>query len=238
MASTDDTGGGNYALTPHPADPLVERQSAADYRAQYAAQHPQPGSIWSPQRPSPMAPPAPTAPPTPGTVTGSLSDEYAPQQAEAQRQQQLAAWQAQSMGQPMTADDAMAYMRRKTTLVQHATFMPHGGPDQGPAFAFGMKTPDGKSGGVNIVPLSQMVADGAGPAVAAHNTSITLSRSDPRNSRTLTHRQINPSSRPQVTDSTGSIPPAPPAPTASVPSGTGLAHKGHQDRQHHRLLAL
>ena len=185
MASTDDTGTGNYMLAPHGPDPAVERQSAADYRAQYAAQHPS-GSIWSPGRPTPLAPPAPgpapaqpttpdmsqqlsqaapAQPSTPGTVPGSLSDQFA--------QQQTQQWQNQNATQPLTADDAMKYMKTKTTLVQDATFLPHGGPNGAPAYAFHMK-----GGGVNTVPVSQMAQDGAGPTIAAQNTSMVLSASD------------------------------------------------------------
>ena len=114
--------------------------------------------------------------PQPQAEPGGIMDQYAQGYAQGQeykRQQDLTNWQNTTQTEPMTADDAMKYIRRKTTLAQDATYLPHGGPNNEPAFAFHMK-----GGGINTIPLSQMVKDGAGPTVAAQNTSAVLSQSD------------------------------------------------------------
>lgn len=130
-------------------------------------QQAQPSSIWSPQRPSPMAPPAPAEAPPEAQPPVPQTDPAALQQ-----------WQSTTQTEPMTAGDAMNWMKRKTTLAQDATYLPHGGPPGAdgqpePAYAFHMK-----GGGINTVPISQMVKDGGGPIVAAQNTSAVLSQAD------------------------------------------------------------
>lgn len=87
-----------------------------------------------------------------------------------QDQAALAQWQAQNAHPVMSSHDALAWMKSQTTLAQDATYLPHGGPNQEPAYAFHMK-----GGGINTVPISQMVRNGAGPVVAAQNTSAVLS---------------------------------------------------------------
>jgi hypothetical protein len=82
-------------------------------------------------------------------------------------------WQNQSMGQPMTSQDALAWAKGQSTLNQDATYLPMGGPNGAPAFAFHVK-----GGGMNIVPVSQMVQRGAGPLVASQNTSQVISQAD------------------------------------------------------------
>jgi hypothetical protein len=117
----------------------------------------------------------------PQVEPGGIMDQYAKGYAQGQeqkRQVDLSNWQEQTARQtaPMTAADAMDWMKQRTTLVTGATRLDHGGPNGEPAFAFHMKAPDGKPGGTNIVPVSQMVQNGAGPTVAAQNTSVVLSQ--------------------------------------------------------------
>lgn len=110
--------------------------------------------------------------PSRGGTTAGLSASTEPA-ADQKAQQDLANWQNTTQTEPLTADDAMKWIRRQTTKAKHATYMPHGGPNNSPAFAFDM---DG--GGSNIIPVTQMVQNGAGPSVAAQNTSVVLSQSD------------------------------------------------------------
>jgi hypothetical protein len=255
-------GGSTAALTAGPGGVLnsgqsqssdVVAQSAAQYRAQYAATHflnpatgsyeplqtqpppppssqqPAPqqgGSIWSPQRPAPMAPPAPTpgAPPdqsalasTPGTVPGSLSDQYAQRAAKQQQDMQMSNWQNQTQTEPMTADDAMKWMKRKTTLAQDATYLPHGGPpgpdgQPEPAYALHMK-----GGGINTVPISQMVKDGGGAIVAAQNTSAVLSQTDRLQQQQQNALGSPPDQSQQLPPGAQGQPPVPQGPQAQAP---------------------
>jgi hypothetical protein len=163
-------GGSTAALAAGPASVVNTGQSqssdieaipAAQYRAQQ-----QGGSIWSPQRPSPAPPPAPTTPMPSGTGAG------APQGSPSE-QQQLAQWQAQNAHPVMASGDALNWAKNFDTGAQRATYLPHGGPGGEPAYAFHMK-----GGGINTVPISQMVKSGGGPLVAGQNTSATLSTSD------------------------------------------------------------
>lgn len=82
-------------------------------------------------------------------------------------------WQNQNAHPVMSSQDALGWMKNQTTLAQDATYLPMGGPGGAPAFAFHMK-----GGGQNIVPVSQMVQKGAGPLIAAQNTSQILSATD------------------------------------------------------------
>ena len=110
--------------TTQPQSPEVERQSAADYRAQFAREHPTQGSMWTPGRPTPMAPPAPSQPPQ----QPSQQPSSAIQQVTDQPGVALANWQATTQTEPLTASDAMDWIKRQTTKAKHATYMPHGGP--------------------------------------------------------------------------------------------------------------
>ena len=141
--------------------------------ANYQPPQPGGGSIWSPQRPSPMAPPAPGAPPadqpsTPGTVPGSLSDQY----AQAAQKQALAQWQQQNL-HPVVSPQAFltAYRENVSTKASDATYMPSAGPGGTPAFSIGMK-----GGGTTLLPLQQIAQTSwGGPLIAAHNASQILS---------------------------------------------------------------
>jgi hypothetical protein len=217
-------GGSTAALTAGPGGQLntgqpqssdVQAQSAAAYRLQYAAQHPQGapqgmflnpatgsyeplqtqppaqvqpasqpqgGSIWSPQRPTPMAPPAPTtgpqmtlgatAQPPPGMELAGTEQAFPQQPPQADRAA-LASWQAQNAHPVMSSNDALNWAKNYDTGAQRATYLQHGGPGGEPAYAFHMK-----GGGVNTVPISQIVKNGGGPFVAGQNTSAMLSTSD------------------------------------------------------------
>jgi hypothetical protein len=119
-------------------------------------------------RPAAPAPAAPTGQPQqPQPV--SQTPAAASQADQAAMQQ----WQEQNAHPVMSSQDALAWMKSQTTLVQDATYLPNGGPGGSPAYAFHMK-----GGGMNIVPVSQMIQKGAGPMVAAQNTSAVLSKSD------------------------------------------------------------
>jgi hypothetical protein len=148
-----------------------------------------PSSIWNPTRPTPLAPPAPTTPPQaqaqpppqdqpqPQDQPGSIMDQYAQGYAQGQdqkRQQDLGNWQNQTQTTPITPKEALDWLHANvTTKGRHATFMRNGGPNGEPAYAFEMD-----KGGTNIVPVRQMLANGAGPIIAGQNTSVTLSQSD------------------------------------------------------------
>ena len=131
---------------------------------------PQPsGSIFNPMRPAPLAPPAPVTPPPAAQPAAGGS----PAAATKADQVAMQKWQNQSMGQPMTSQDALSWAKSQSTLNQDATYLPMGGPGGSPAFAFHVK-----GGGMNIVPVSQMVQKGAGPLVASQNTSQVISQTD------------------------------------------------------------
>lgn len=158
--------------------------------------------------------PAASQQPTPGAIPDSLSDQYA-QAAETKRQQDLADWQAKTQTEPLTADDAMSWIRRKTTLAKDATYMQHGGPNGEPAYAFHMRTPGGKGTGVNVVPVSQMIQDGAAPTAASQNTSVVLSQSD-KLKQQQQNALVTPPAAP--TDQTGQVAQQPGQPTQQRPS--------------------
>ena len=155
------------------------------------------GPVWNPLQPAPQGP----------------QSHVAQAVADSQQQTDLTNWQNATQTEPMTADDAMKYIRRKTTLAQDATYLPHGGPNNEPAFAFHMK-----GGGINTIPLSQMVKDGAGPTVAAQNTSAVLSQSDrlkqqQQNAQIAALPQTSPVWNPQQPAPTGPQPPSAPGVT-------------------------
>jgi hypothetical protein len=127
---------------------------------------------------SPYTPPAQVNPPAaPGqqptqTPPQAAPNQPAPNQGIVQAgpdQQSLVAWQNQNAHPVMSSTDALNWAKNFDTGAQRATYMPSGGPNGEPAFAFHMK-----GGGVNTVPLSQMVKNGAGPLVASQNTSQVL----------------------------------------------------------------
>jgi hypothetical protein len=112
-----------------------------------------------------------------------------------QDQQQLAAWQGQNAHPVMSSQDALNWAKNFDTGVHRATYLPNGGPGQQPAFAFHMK-----GGGVNTVPLSQMVSNGAGPLIAGQNTSAVLSGSDQIEGQSGQGQQPPPAAPGQPTD--------------------------------------
>jgi hypothetical protein len=160
------------------------------------------GSIWSPMRPAPAAPPAPNQPP-PQPAAQSQTPAAATQGDQAA----MAKWQAQNAHPVMSSQDALGWMKNQTTLAQDATYLPMGGPDGSPAYAFHMK-----GGGQNIVPVSQMIQKGAGPMVAAQNTSAVLSATDQQAQQQQNAPNLSPpppANLPQYANISG----PPPAPT-------------------------
>jgi hypothetical protein len=170
----------------------VERQSAADWRAEYRAQRPEgapQGMFLNPATGSyePLnAPPAPGGPPPqaqpteqpvhPITHLKTVNDQTEQQaqqaQQEAQKQQQLQAWQAQNAQPVADSGSALEWAKRFHTGYKTATYLPHAGPGGEPAYNFS----DGKSS--NMVPISQMVKNGFGPSVVAQSTSSVLGMAD------------------------------------------------------------
>lgn len=122
----------------------------------------------------------------------------------------MAQWQDQNAHPVAPASEAKKWAQNNfDTRVQDATYMPHGGPLNQPAYAFHMK-----GGGTNMVPLSQMVQNGFAANVAGNQTSMTLSAADKV-------RQGQPQAAPggqQVAQAQGQPPPqAPGAPVAQTP---------------------
>jgi hypothetical protein len=155
-----------------------------------------------------QAPAAPTGPPpqaqTPAAAT--QTDQAA-----------MAKWQAQNAHPVMTSQEALGWMKNQTTLAQDATYLPMGGPNGSPAYAFHMK-----GGGMNIVPISQMIQKGAGPLVAAQNTSAVISQTDQAQGGAAPMPSGTGAGAPQGTPAPSMPPGPPPAPgLAGMPSGTG-----------------
>lgn len=104
------------------------------------------------------------------------------QQAEQVGQQALVDWQNNNQGGVMSAVQAKEWAQHNLdTDINRAVYLPQGGPpgangQKEPAFAF-----FGKKGGTNVVPISQMVKAGAGPLVAAQNSSQVLNTADQAN---------------------------------------------------------
>jgi hypothetical protein len=117
-------------------------------------------------------------------ATGSYEQLQA-QQPQAQQQPQdqdqtplgkqlMSQWQNQNAHPVAPVSEALKWGKNNfDTRIQDATYLPHGGPLNQPAYAFHMK-----GGGTNLVPLSQMVRNGFAPNVAGNQTSITLSQAD------------------------------------------------------------
>jgi len=171
------------------------------------------GSIWNPMRPAPAAPPAPGAPPTPPAQPAQGQSPAAATQADQAAMQQ---WQQQNAHPVMSSQDALSWMKQQSTLAQDATYLPMGGPGGAPAFAFHMK-----GGGINTVPVSQMVSRGAGPLVAAQNTSQVISATDQQ-------QQGGDQGQPPVAQTPPNISPPPPAnlppPAPAGPSQNGQVY--------------
>jgi hypothetical protein len=117
---------------------------------------------------APSAPPAPAGP-APQQPPPQSQTPAAATQSDAAA---MAQWQAQNAHPVMSSADALKWMKNQTTLAQDATYLPMGGPGGSP-YAFHIK-----GGGINTVPVSQMISKGAGPLVAAQNTSAVLSQTD------------------------------------------------------------
>jgi len=171
------------------------------------------GSIWNPMRPAPAAPPAPGAPPTPPAQPAQGQSPAAATQADQAAMQQ---WQQQNAHPVMSSQDALSWMKQQSTLAQDATYLPMGGPGGAPAFAFHMK-----GGGINTVPVSQMVSRGAGPLVAAQNTSQVISATDQQ-------QQGGDQGQPPVAQTPPNLSPPPPAnlppPAPAGPSQNGQVY--------------
>src|SRR5215469_1757430 len=121
------------------------------------------GQTQQPQpQPQPQAPNPTRDQPTGGNITQAPPAAF-PDQAS------LVAWQNQNAHPVMASTDALAWAKNFDTGAQRATYMPSGGPNGEPAYAFHMK-----GGGVNTVPISQMVKNGAAPLIASQNTSQVL----------------------------------------------------------------
>jgi hypothetical protein len=88
-------------------------------------------------------------------------------------QQLMNQWQQRNTHPVASVQDAMQWAKTFDTRITDATYMPHGGPMNQPAYAFHMK-----GGGTNMVPLQQMVQNGFAPHVAGSNLSMTLSAAD------------------------------------------------------------
>jgi hypothetical protein len=144
---------------------------------QQAAQPTTPSPGMFAARPAAAPPPAPTtgpqmtlgatAQPPPGMELAGTEQAF-PQDRAA-----LAGWQAQNAHPVMASADALNWAKNFDTGAQRATYLQHGGPNGEPAYAFHMK-----GGGVNTVPISQIVKNGGGAVVAGQNTSAMLSASD------------------------------------------------------------
>jgi len=137
--------------------------------------NPATGNIEPLQTPSVFAAkptaPAPAAPD--GSQPAQPAQGGSPAAATKADQVAMQQWQNQNAHPVMSSQDALAWMKTQTTLAQDATYLPMGGPNGSPAFAFHMK-----NGGINTVPVSQMVSRGGGPLVAAQNTSQVISATD------------------------------------------------------------
>jgi hypothetical protein len=118
-------------------------------------------------------------------ATGSY-EQLQQQQPQAQQQrsqdqdqtplgkQLMAQWQNQNAHPVAPVSEALKWGKNNfDTRIQDATYLPHGGPMNQPAYAFHMK-----GGGTNLVPLSQMVRNGFAPNVAGNQTSMTLSQAE------------------------------------------------------------
>ena len=189
-------GGGGMPNTGQPQSPDIQATPAG----------PQGGSIWSPMR-SPMAPPAPGAAP-------AQPPAQTPAGATQADQASMAQWQAQNAHPVMSSQDALAWMKGQTTLAQDATYLPMGGPGGQPAFAFHMK-----GGGINTVPVSQMVQKGAGPLVAAQNTSQVISATDQQQQAGAQGQPPAPQGPPGPPPGAQGQPPAPQGPPAAPGPG-------------------
>jgi hypothetical protein len=196
-------GDGGMPNTGQPQDPDVVATPAQPVA-------PQPSSIWSPGRPAPLAPPAPGAPPP---AQQPPPQGQSPAAATMADKASMAQWQAQNAHPVMSSQDALSWMKNQTTLAQDATYLPMGGPGGAPAFAFHMK-----GGGMNTVPVSQMVSKGAGPLVAAQNTSQVISSTDAAQQQ---QQQQAAQNQPNIS----------PPPPANLPPGPPAAPTGPQVAQ-------
>lgn len=153
----------------------------------------------------------------PAAPTGSPPQAQTPAAATQTDQAAMAKWQAQNAHPVMTSQEALGWMKNQTTLAQDATYLPMGGPNGSPAYAFHMK-----GGGMNIVPISQMIQKGAGPLVAAQNTSAVISQTDQAQGGAAPMPSGTGAGAPQGTPAPSMPPGPPPAPgLAAMPSGTG-----------------
>jgi hypothetical protein len=136
----------------------------------------------TPPPPAPNAPP-PVQQPDQSAITGALAQTRVPSQggdtatmaASTDNTFLMKQWQDQNAHPVMDSKTALDWGQRFDSGISRAVYLPHGGPGGEPAYAL---SSGGKNGASNIVPLSQMVQNGAAPLVAAQNTSQVLSAAD------------------------------------------------------------
>lgn len=144
--------------------------------------------------------------------------------------QLMSQWQNQNAHPVAPVSEALKWAKNNfDTRVQDATYMPHGGPLNQPAYAFHMK-----GGGTNMVPLHQMVQNGFAANVAGNQTSMTLSAADQQARQVAAQQQMQPTGnvgqqqmpqpaqaqQPQAITPTGAPPPAPTDSGAQFAGGT------------------
>jgi hypothetical protein len=222
-ANTDALTNPDYSrIVPSPGYSYQGYQSGGE--VQSADQPPQPTNYFSPTNAIPPPPiPAQQQSPQDQRLSSALpahipyspeaqAQAFAPQQGagvlspdvlarqQAQRQleqQNLTSWQNQNQGGVMSAEEARNWARANLdTDINRAVYLPQGGPPDAngqrvAAFAF-----YGKKGGTNIVPIPQMVKAGAGPLVAAQNSSHLLSAGDQQNQPQPNQPQPQPNAQP------------------------------------------
>jgi hypothetical protein len=180
----------------NPATGNVEPLQTPSVFASRAAAPAPAAPTGQPQQPQPVSQ-------TPAAAT--QSDQAAMQQ-----------WQEQNAHPVMSSQDALAWMKSQTTLAQDATYLPNGGPNGSPAYAFHMK-----GGGINTVPVTQMIQRGAGPVVAAQNTSAVLSKSDQLSGQ-------RPGVTPMPSGTGAGAPQGPPTAAPAAPAGPQIAQQPSQ----------
>ena len=215
LASTSVPSHGGSTAAMGAGDPTqlnTGQPQSSDVVAQPAQQ--QGGSIYSPMRPSPMAPPAPGAAPAPAQPPPAQGQS--PAAATQADQAAMAQWRTQNEHPVMSSQDALGWMKNFDTGVKRATYLPMGGPGGSPAFAFHM---DG--GGINTVPVSQMAQKGGGPLIAGQNTSQVISSTDQAQQQQTAQNQPNISPPPPA-----NLPP--PAPTGPQVAQAGPVYNPMQ----------
>ena len=206
----------NQNYPPPPDQP--QPQHPPDQQQGTLPQVARPNTMVSPPQSNAFATTGPPPPPAPDAdvnqnLSASTDNDFLlrrmmQQREQAQQQQKnLVNWQNQNQGGVLSAVQAKEWAQHNLdTDINRAVYLPHGGPkgptgQSEPAYAF-----YGRKGGTNIVPVSQMVKAGAGPLIAAQNTSQVLNAADQQN-------QAAAAAQPQ------NMPPVPMAPPGQQPPG-------------------